>query len=49
MATRKLPAATTEHPIIVLDRGVKYLTRDVSYRKLEAMVRGAALAREALG
>ena len=38
-----------ERLMIAPDCGMKYLKREVAYRKLEAMVRGAALAREALG
>ncbi len=44
-ALRHVPA---ERLMIAPDCGMKYLARNVAYRKLEAMVRGAALARATL-
>ncbi|MCH8062833.1 MAG: hypothetical protein IH861_10050 [Chloroflexi bacterium] len=42
------PYVPAERLMIAPDCGMKYLTREVAYRKLEAMVRGAALVRETL-
>jgi len=45
---RALPYVTAERLVIAPDCGMKYLTRDVAFAKLSAMVRGAALLRAEL-
>jgi 5-methyltetrahydropteroyltriglutamate--homocysteine methyltransferase len=45
---RALPYVPAERLIIAPDCGMKYLTRDVAFAKLSAMVRGAALMRAEL-
>ena len=42
---RALPYVPAERLVIAPDCGMKYLTRDVAFAKLSAMVRGAALMR----
>jgi 5-methyltetrahydropteroyltriglutamate--homocysteine methyltransferase len=42
---RALPYVSPERLIIAPDCGLKYLTRDVAFRKLQALVAGAALVR----
>ena len=41
-----LPYVSPERLIVAPDCGMKYLQRDVAYRKLRAMVLGAAIVRE---
>jgi 5-methyltetrahydropteroyltriglutamate--homocysteine methyltransferase len=43
--TRALPFVRAQRTIVAPDCGMKYLPRDVAFRKLVAMVEGAALAR----
>ena len=45
---RALPYVSPERLIIAPDCGLKYLTRDVAFRKLQAMVAGASLVRAEL-
>jgi 5-methyltetrahydropteroyltriglutamate--homocysteine methyltransferase len=45
---RALPYVPAERLVIAPDCGMKYLTRDVAFAKLSAMVRGAALMRAQL-
>ena len=45
---RALPYVPAERLIVAPDCGMKYLTRDVAYAKLAAMVEGAGLARAEL-
>ncbi len=45
---KALPYVSPERLIIAPDCGLKYLTRDVAFRKLQAMVAGAALVRAEL-
>jgi 5-methyltetrahydropteroyltriglutamate--homocysteine methyltransferase len=45
---RALPYVPAERLVIAPDCGMKYLTRDVAFAKLSAMVRGAALMRAKL-
>jgi 5-methyltetrahydropteroyltriglutamate--homocysteine methyltransferase len=45
-ALRYIPA---ERLMVAPDCGMKYLPRDVAFQKLQALTRGAALARESLG
>lgn len=42
-----LPYVTPERLLVAPDCGMKYLPRDVAYRKLRALVLGAAIVREA--
>ena len=42
---RALPFVRAEHLIVAPDCGLKYLSRDVAYGKLKAMVAGAAILR----
>ena len=44
-----LPYVPPERLLLAPDCGMKYLPRDVAYRKLRALVLGAALVREELG
>jgi len=46
---RALEVVPPERLVVAPDCGMKYLPRDLAYRKLEAMVAGAALVREDLG
>jgi 5-methyltetrahydropteroyltriglutamate--homocysteine methyltransferase len=46
---RALTVLPPERLVVAPDCGMKYLPRDVAYRKLEAMVAGAKLVREELG
>jgi len=45
---RALPYVSPERLIIAPDCGLKYLTRDVAFRKLQAMVAGAGIIRQEL-
>ena len=45
---RALPYVPADRLVIAPDCGMKYLTRDVAFAKLSAMVRGAALMRAEL-
>ena len=45
---RALPYVAAEQIVVAPDCGMKYLTRDVAFAKLAAMVRGAALMRAQL-
>jgi len=45
---RALPYVPAERLIVAPDCGMKYLTREVAFAKLTAMVRGAALMRAEL-
>ncbi|MDA8048419.1 MAG: 5-methyltetrahydropteroyltriglutamate--homocysteine methyltransferase [Rhodospirillales bacterium] len=45
---RALPFVTPERLIVAPDCGLKYLPREVAYRKMRAMVDGAAIVRAAL-
>src|SRR5439155_25264540 len=45
---RALPYVAAERLIVAPDCGMKYLTRDVAFAKLVALVRGAALMRAKL-
>jgi 5-methyltetrahydropteroyltriglutamate--homocysteine methyltransferase len=46
---RALEVVPPERLVVAPDCGMKYLPRELAYRKLEAMVAGAALVREDLG
>ena len=46
---RALTVLPPERLVVAPDCGMKYLSRDLAYRKLEAMVAGAQLVREELG
>jgi 5-methyltetrahydropteroyltriglutamate--homocysteine methyltransferase len=46
---RALPYVAPERLIVAPDCGMKYLTREVAFGKLAAMVRGAALVRDDAG
>jgi len=46
---RALTVLPPERLVVAPDCGMKYLPRDLAYRKLEAMVAGAKLVREELG
>ena len=46
---RALMVLPPERLVVAPDCGMKYLSRDLAYRKLEAMVAGAKLVREELG
>ncbi len=46
---RALTVLPPERLVVAPDCGMKYLPRDLAYRKLEAMVAGARLVREELG
>ena len=46
---RALTVLPPERLVVAPDCGMKYLSRDLAYRKLEAMVAGAKLVREELG
>ena len=46
---RALEVVAPERLVVAPDCGMKYLPRELAYRKLEAMVAGAALVREDLG
>jgi 5-methyltetrahydropteroyltriglutamate--homocysteine methyltransferase len=45
---RALPHVPAERLIVAPDCGMKYLTRDVAFAKLAAMVQGAGLVRAEL-
>jgi 5-methyltetrahydropteroyltriglutamate--homocysteine methyltransferase len=45
---RALPYVAAERLVIAPDCGLKYLSRDVAFRKLQAMVAGAGLVRTEL-
>ena len=46
---RALTVLPPERLVVAPDCGMKYLTRDLAFRKLEAMVAGTRLVREELG
>lgn len=46
---RALPHVDPKRVIVAPDCGLKYLPRDVAFRKMEAMVKGAAIVRTELG
>jgi 5-methyltetrahydropteroyltriglutamate--homocysteine methyltransferase len=46
---RALPFVSAEQIVVAPDCGMKYLPRAVAYRKLQAMVEGAAIVRAELG
>jgi 5-methyltetrahydropteroyltriglutamate--homocysteine methyltransferase len=46
---RALEVLPPERLLVAPDCGMKYLPRDVAFRKLEAMARGAAIVRSELG
>jgi 5-methyltetrahydropteroyltriglutamate--homocysteine methyltransferase len=46
---RALPYVPAERLVIAPDCGLKYLTRDVAFAKMRAMVEGAAMVRRELG
>ncbi len=46
---RALTVLPPQRLVVAPDCGMKYLPRDLAYRKLEAMVAGARLVREELG
>jgi 5-methyltetrahydropteroyltriglutamate--homocysteine methyltransferase len=43
-----LPYVPAEQLVVAPDCGMKYVSRDVAYAKLESMVEGAALARRSV-
>jgi 5-methyltetrahydropteroyltriglutamate--homocysteine methyltransferase len=43
-----LPYVPVEQLVVAPDCGMKYLSRDVAYAKLQSMVEGAALARRSV-
>jgi 5-methyltetrahydropteroyltriglutamate--homocysteine methyltransferase len=45
---RALEVLPPERLVVAPDCGMKYLSRDVAFRKLEAMVRGTAIVRAEL-
>ena len=45
---RALPYVPAENLVVAPDCGMKYLPRDVAFRKLRAMVEGAAIVRKEL-
>jgi 5-methyltetrahydropteroyltriglutamate--homocysteine methyltransferase len=46
---RALPHVSSERLVIAPDCGMKYLPRDIAFRKLQAMVAGTAIVRKQLG